>query len=93
MYGHFLTYSPKGHGSALWHDAPPAGVGWDAPTCYKRPGNGPIRINKHTIPNMVYHVSRVGIGEKEDPVPSKDLLHLWFFPLSPIYNPCSPLGL
>ena len=50
-----------------------------------------MRISEHAIPDMVYHVSSVDTGEKEDPVPSKDLLYLWFFPLSPICNPCSPL--
>ena len=45
---------------------------------------------KHAIPRVVCHVSRAGSREKEDPTPSKDLLYLWFFSLSPIYNLCSP---
>ena len=48
---------------------------------------------KHAIPGVVCQVSRAGSGEKKDPAPSKDLLYLWFFLLSPICNPCSPLGL
>ena len=91
MYGHFPVYSPKGHSSALWHAAPSAGVGWDVPTCWMRPGHGPIRISEHAIPDMVCHVSKADTWEKEDSAPPKDLLYLWFFPLSPIYNPCSPL--
>ena len=50
-----------------------------------------MKISEHTIPDTVCHVSRVGTGGKEDPAPSKDLLYLWFFPVSPICNPCSPL--
>ena len=46
---------------------------------------------KHAIPSVVCNVSKVDSREKEDLAPSKDLLYLWFFPLSPIYNPCSPL--
>ena len=51
---------------------------------------GPIRINERAIPSTVCHVSRAGLREKEDPAPSKDLLYLWFFPLSPIIIPAPP---
>ena len=56
-----------------------------------RPEHGPIRFSEHAIPSIVCHVSRAGSREKEDPVSLKDRLYLWFFPLSPICNPCSPL--
>ena len=49
-----------------------------------------MKIDEHTIPNTVCLVSRAGIGGKEDPAPSKDLLYPLVFHLSPICNPCSP---
>ena len=51
----------------------------------------PLKINNHATPDTVYHVMHGRHGKKGDPDPSKDLLYSWYFPLSLICNPCSPL--
>ena len=33
-----------------------------------------MKISEHAIPDMAYHVSRAGMGGKEDSAPSKDFL-------------------
>ena len=54
------------------------------------PGHG-LRGSANTPPlTRPTVLSRAGIGKKEDLAPSKDLLYLRHFPLSPICNPCSP---
>ena len=91
--------SPQGSGE-VESSPQPSGEAEPSPRCRGRMGRdhslkqsqSPVLSGsaKHAIPGMVCHVSRAGSREKEDPAPSKDLLYLCFFPLSPICNPCSP---
>jgi hypothetical protein len=90
-YGHFPVYSTKGHSSALWHTALSAGVGWDAPTCWKRPRHGPMRINEHAIPGMTCHVSRAGAGKRKTRLPRRTFSTFDFFLFLPFVTPAPPL--
>ena len=51
----------------------------------------PTKINKHATPDTVCHVMQGRRGKKGGPRSFKGPSIPWYFPLSPICNPCSPL--